>query len=166
MDNRKILEYTLVIVSVVAVLLLAWDFTTRDARLCRQVLEGLVRGSPRAERLIDWENFVALGFDVGVFYRRIPEELQRSKYRRDFIRNFATGFHYVKGDFKKFTNWRVLKKKGTKVIVGADYLLYNKTILFTLSKLGRTKLTAIDWNESNNEIQPVPTPSLPAKETP
>ena len=147
MDNRKTLEYTVLIAIVAAMLIFTWEFTQQDTRLCRSILDGLVRGAAEAEKFIDWEKFVATGFDVGSYYRRIPDQTDRLKYRRLFIQNFATGFKYIKGDFKKFTHWRVLKRDRTKVVVGADYLLYNKTILFTLSKLPRTKLIAIEWKQ-------------------
>ena len=147
MENKKTLEYTIISISVAALLLLAWEFTHRDARFCRSVLDGLVKGSIKVEKLIDWERLEATGIDVGANYRRLPTLPDKETYRRLFIRNFAVGFQQGKGDLKKFTNWRVLQRKPTKVVVGADYLLYNKTILFTLSKSPRTKLIALEWKE-------------------
>jgi len=147
MENKKTTEYTIVIISVVALFILAWEFTHRDARFGRLVLDGLVRGSVKVEKLIDWEQLKATGIDVGANYRRLSTLPDKETYRRLFIRNFAVAFQQGKGDFKKFTNWRVLQRKPTKVVVGADYLLYNKTILFTLSKSPRTKLIAIEWKE-------------------
>ena len=147
MDNKKILEYSVIIMAVVAVLFFAWEFTNRDVRFCRLALDGLAKGSVKAEKFIDWEKLIATRLDVGATYRRIAKPEDKNIYRRLFIRNFAVGFQNVKGNVKKFTNWRVLERKGTKVVVGADYLLYNKTILFTLSKLPKTKITVIEWKE-------------------
>jgi hypothetical protein len=147
MDNKKILDYTIIIIVVLGVLAFAWEFINRDTRFCRSVLNGLVKGSVKVEKFIDWEKLKATGLDIGATYRRIATPSDKSIYRRLFIRNFATGFHSTKGDFRKFVNWRILERKATKVVVAADYLLYNKTILFTLSKIPKTKIIAIEWKE-------------------
>ena len=147
MDNKKTIEYTLIVVSIIAAFFLFRYFSTQDARLCRSVLAGLVTGSVKVEKYIDWERLQATGFDVGAMYRQTSNPQKREAYRKLFIANFAKGFQAMRGDFNKFTNWRVLKREPTKVVVAADYLLYNKTILFTLSKLKGTKIIAIEWKQ-------------------
>ena len=145
MDSKKISEYTAVAIIIIALLIFAWEFTTRDVRFCRSALAALVKGSITASKFIDWEQLDATGFDVGSIYRRLANDQEKENYRNTFIQNFALGFNYAKGDFGKFSNWRVLERKGTKVVVGATYLVYNKTILFRLSKSPKTKIIAIEW---------------------
>lgn len=145
MDNKKMSEYLAVALVIIGLIFLVWEFNTRDVRLCRSILGGMVKGTVSVGKFIDWENLQATGLNVGSVYRRLSTSQNKDNYRDAFIRNFAEGFKYAKGDFNKFVNWRVLERKGTKVIVGADYLLYNKTILFTLSKLPKTRLIAIEW---------------------
>jgi len=147
MDNKKMWEYAVLAIVVIAVVVFAWDFANREVKLCRSVLIGLTRGSLKVEKHIDWEKLKATGLDIGTTYRYIANPRDKEVYRRLWIGNFARGFHFVKGDVKKFTNWRVLERKPTKVVVGADYLLYNKTILFTLSKVPKLKIVAIEWKE-------------------
>jgi hypothetical protein len=147
MDEKKTIEYTIIGIIAVALLIFAWEFSQYDVRFCRSALDGLVKGAIKVERLIDWEKLEALGIDVGANYRRFTNPQDKETYRRLFIRNFAVGFQKGEGDFKKFTNWRVLLRKGAKVVVAADYLLYNKTVLFTLFKSSKTKLIAIEWKE-------------------
>jgi hypothetical protein len=147
MENKKILEYALLILVIALVLVFALEFRQREAGFCRLILNGLVNGSVETEEFIDWEKLVAIGVDVGKAYRNIADPVTKLGYRREFIRSFAVGFKSVKGDVKKFTNWRVLERKRTKVVVAADYLLYNKTILFTLSKLRKTKLIGLEWKQ-------------------
>jgi len=147
MENKKILECALLVLAIALVVIFALEFQQREARFCRTILNGLVAGSVEIEKFIDWEQLVAVGVDVGKTYRNKPNPETKLNYVRDFIRGFSVGFRSVKSDVNKFTNWRVLQRKGTKVVVAADYLLYNKTILFTLSKLRKTKLIALEWNE-------------------
>lgn len=150
MDNKKIIDYAIIAIVALAVLVFAWELINRDARFCRSVLLGLVNGSVKVEKFIDWEQLKAAGIDIGATYRRIATPTDKNTYRRLFIRNFAMGFHSVKSDVRKFVNWRILQRKATKVVVAADYLLYNKTILFTLSKIPKTKIIAIEWKEEKN----------------
>lgn len=147
MNEKKNIEYAIIGIIAVTLVIFAWEFSQRDVRFSRSVLDGLVKGAIKTERLIDWERLVAPGADIGAHYRQFSSPHDQETYRRLFIRNFAVGFQQGKGDFKKFTNWRVLQRKGAKVVVAADYLLYNKTVLFTLSKSPRTKLIAIEWKE-------------------
>ena len=147
MNEKKALEYAIIGIVAVSLIILAWDFIQRDVKFSRKVLDGLVRGEIKVERLIDWDRLEALGVDVGGHYRRFTKPQDQETYRRLFIRNFAVGFQQGKGDINKFVNWRVLQRKGAKVVVAADYLLYNKIILFTLFKSSKTKLIALEWKE-------------------
>ncbi len=145
MENKKISEYAAFVVIVLIIGILAWEFTTRDVRLCRTILTGLVNGSITVAKYIDWDQFQAAGVDVGINYSKLKTDQEKENYRNTFIKHFASGFKAAKGNLYKFTNWAVAERKGTKVVVAARYLVYNKTILFKLSKLPRTRLVTIEW---------------------
>lgn len=143
------MEYALIALIIIIAIIFVSEFQQRDVKLGRLILTGLVKGSVEVEKFIDWEKLVALNVNVGKTYKSITNSEDRIKYRRSFMTGFSVGFKSVKGNLDKFVNWRIVQRKPTKVVVAADYLLYNKTILFVLLKLKGTKLIAIGWNEGN-----------------
>jgi hypothetical protein len=116
-----------------------------DINFCRKVFNGLVSNSYPAERFIDWKNLKVIDVDVGANYSGLPNEKQRTEYRKSFFAGFSLGFKQLKGSREAFTNWRIHKKDSDKVVVAADYPLYNKTILFGISKSPKPLLISIQW---------------------
>ena len=60
MNEKKALEYAIIGIVAVSLIILAWDFIQRDVKFSRKVLDGLVRGEIKVERLIDWDRLEAL----------------------------------------------------------------------------------------------------------
>ena len=118
----------------------------QDINFSRRIFTGLIKGNSSVQRLIDWPGFKAVGVDVGQAYSTLPNDKERADYRRAFIEKFSSGFRQTGADSKSFTNWRIYDNKGEFTVVAADYKEKdNRTILFALSKGGRKKLAAIQW---------------------
>ena len=145
MERKPVLEYIILIVVLIAAGVLFLQIKNQEINLCRYIFNGLTNRVYAAEKFIDWENLKALDVDVGAFYTRLADEKDKGGYRKEFIRNFSVGFAKAGGRLNLFTNWRIWYRDSNKVIVAADYSGYNKTILFTLSKFGKIKLTSIQW---------------------
>ncbi len=140
-------KYSFIIIVIVAVLLTALFFQIKeqDINFSRQIFSGLVRGSSGIDRYIDWENLEALNTSVGVRYTRLLNEKERANFKKAFIKNFSFGFNRVGGRLREFRNWRIYGQDSGKIIIACDYLRYNKTLLFALSKFGTKKLIGLQW---------------------
>lgn len=143
--DKPILEYALLILVLIAGIVFLVRLKNQEIYLCQKVFTGLVKGSHRIEKVIDWQELKALDVDVGVTYSQLPNEKERSGYKKAFIANFSKGFKQAGGRLNLFTHWRIYERDAEKTVVAADYLGHNKTILFSVSK-GRKKLIAIQWS--------------------
>jgi hypothetical protein len=144
-NNQPILEYIILLVVIMVALAFFLQVKNQEINFCRAVFTHLVKGSAPAEKFIDWENFKAVGMDVGATYNGLPNEKEKSAYRQAFIKSFSVGFSRVKAELKSFTHWRLYAQQGAEVVVACDYSGYNKTLLFTVSKLGKKKLVSLQW---------------------
>ncbi len=144
-EKKQVLKFTILALAVVIAVALFLQIINRDISRCRYIFAGLTKGSYAVEKLIDWENLKALKIDVGAVYRHIPNQKEKTGYKQAFIQNFSVGFKRAGGKANLFTHWRAHQRDREKIIVAADYSGYNKTILFTLSKLSAGKLVSIQW---------------------
>ena len=143
--DKPILEYVTLVIIILVVIGVFFQIKNQEINFCRKVFTELAKGAPRAEKFIAWENLKAVGADIGAAYRNLPDEKERAHYREAFIKNFALGFRQNRGKVSAFKHWRLYSREGEKVVVAADYLGYNKTILFGLSKRGKSKLISLQW---------------------
>lgn len=144
-ENLKILGPVLIFG---VIILLALFFVTgkNEVTLCRNIFKGLIQARQSVQKYIDWENFKALGLDIGATYNKFPNDKEKSDYRREFIKNLSSGFKRQGGRFNAFSGWRIYKRSDEGTVVAADYKAKAKTMLFTLSGSGYPrKLTAIQW---------------------
>jgi len=143
--NKPFLEYAILAVVIAGAIFIYLQIVNRDVNLCRYVFNSLLTSKPAAEKYIDWEHLQAVGADIGATYRALPNDQEKTNYRMVFFRTFPKGFEKFHGQPKAFRNWRNLGVKDGKTIVAVDYLAYNKTLLFFLSKLHGTKIVSIQW---------------------
>lgn len=124
-------------------------FVARASRsevgFCREVLKGLAEGKPSVKGRIAWERLRALDVDVGATYQALPNEEERAKYRQAFVLSFSQGFRQQGGAVKAFQRWRVHERRGTQVVVAADYVSKQKTLLMGIPASGPKKLETIQW---------------------
>lgn len=144
-ENKSVLAYLILIVVIMLCLVFFWQLKNQETNLCRYILSSLVKGKYDVEKVIDWENLKALELNVGATYNKLRDAGEKLVYKKEFIRNFALGFQKGRGKLWSFRHWRIYSREGEKVVVAADYLGYNKTILFTLSKIGKSKLISLQW---------------------
>ncbi len=145
-DRRALGLFILGLAIVVVLQVVIQQNQDKDVAFCRNLYAQLAKGSLAVGDSIDWENFQLLGNDLGAMYARAVNPKEKSNYRATFIRGFAIGFKYLKGQVSLLTNWRVYHQSDDKVIVACDNTRINKTLLFTVSKSGpKRKLVAIDW---------------------
>lgn len=147
-DKRTLILFIAALAIVVGLQLFIQKSQDKDVLFCRNFYAQLVKGSPAAANSIDWENFQALGYDVGAEYKLIAHPKEKLDYRAWFIKGFSIGFTQFKGKLNAFTNWRIYDRSDQKVVVACDYPRYNQTLIFTFSKAGaKRKLIAIDWRK-------------------
>ncbi len=143
--ERSDLLYIILPVAIIAAVMFLLKEKDPDINFCRKVFNGLVSNSSPAERFIDWKNLKAMDVDVGVRYSGLPDEKQRSDYKKSLFAGFSFGFKQGGGSPRAFTNWRIYAKDIDKVVVAADYPRYNKTILFGISKSAKPLLISMQW---------------------
>ena len=147
MINRSMSQLAYVgatLVGVVGLVLLLQPFHRDEVGFCRRMLGALTTGQWYVQSSIDWEQFQALGVDVGSAYRELPNEEERAKFRQAFIMQCAEGFRKEHGRLGDFINWR-LQQRGPVAMVAADYPLKQKTLLFQVSTIGEKRLQQLQW---------------------
>lgn len=145
--ENLILEWAVLAVVVISALVFLLHLKNQEINLCRRLFNGLVKGSYGVVRLIDWDNLKALDVDVAATYAQLPNEAEKTNYKKAFIKGFSAGFRQIRGRLKEFARWRIYDRDSEKTVVAADYLGQNKTLLFTFLRYGRPKLIAIQWEE-------------------
>jgi len=107
----------------------------------------MVNGSSDAQTMIDWENFRAIGDDVGKEYQALPSDAEKSKYRNDFIAGIALSTPAIKANPDGITNWRVQRETPLETVVAAN-MNGGAILTLTVSKRdGIQRLSAIDMKK-------------------
>ena len=114
-----------------------------DVTFAKAAFFSMVNGSSDAEAMIDWENFRALGDDVGKGYRKLPNEAEKAKARKEFIAGFALSTPNMKANPDGITNWRVYTETPSETIISAK-MKAGPVLYLTVSKRGGSqKLSAL-----------------------
>lgn len=148
-QNRKdapILEYVILGIVIALFFLFIFRMTRGDIDLAHSVFNGLASGRYGVQKYIGWEELQGLTIDVGATYSKFNTAEEKAGYKKAFIQSFSHGFSQVKGDTRSFVNWRIYSKDNDRVIIAADYLGHNKTLLMTFSG-AKNKLTSLQWEE-------------------
>ena len=145
--ENLVLEYTIFAGIVIAFLFIIFQVKTGDIDLCRAIFKDLVNGRYGVQKYIDWGSFQGLNINVGTTYTKFSTEKEKTGYKKAFIQSFSRGFKGAGGKFQSFINWRIYNKDYHQVVVAADYRGHNKTLLLTLSSIGKKKLTSLQWKK-------------------
>ena len=146
-NKRVLISFCTALAIVVALQFLIQKREDKDVLFCRNLFTQMIKGSLRAERLIDWEHITMLGYNLSAKYQTIAPQY-KYQFRATFIQGFGAGFVAYKAKPSFFTHWRIYNKDDGKVIVACDYPRKKSTLLFTISKNGEDrKLTSIDWRQ-------------------
>ena len=86
-----------------------------------------------AEDYIDWENFTAVGQDVGPIYQSMTSETDRAEFRKGFLIGFSQSFTGTGADASKLSNWTVVSESPSGTVVSAKAPNGNK-LLITVTK--------------------------------
>ncbi len=150
--SSKVIWITIIAIAFFVGLFFYLNVRNQDIIFSRRVFAGLVKGRTSVQKMIDWEDFQAVGLDVGEVYSGLPDEKEKADYKNSFIDKFSLGFRQVGGNFKAFVNWRVYDRQGRLCRVAADYKAKeNKTLLFTLAQGQSKKLVAIQWEDADEK---------------
>jgi len=118
-----------------------------DVRFAKTAFFSMVNGSSDAQTMIDWENFRAIGDDVGKEYQALPSDAEKSKYRNDFIAGIALSTPAIKANPDGITNWRVQRETPLETVVAAN-MNGGAILTLTVSKRdGIQRLSAIDMKK-------------------
>lgn len=147
--QNLILAYALLIFVIIFCLVFFVNIKNQDINFCRRVFEGLVKGRYTVEKFVDWAEFKGFEKDIGSIYNQFSSEKAKTAFKTEFIKNFALGFIRGGGKLKLFTHWRIYRQDNRETVVAADYKTptYKHTLLFTITKNGKHKLTSIQKKE-------------------
>jgi len=150
-ENIQFALYIFIFLVATLLIILFWGREKNDVELCRDIFNGLLSGRQSVQKFIDWDNFNALGLDMGSLYKKLPNKFEQSEYRKEFIKNLSTTFKRAGGRAQAFTNWRVFKTEGSKTIIAVDYTVKLKTMLFTLLGYPKKKLIDMQWEGESGQ---------------
>lgn len=138
-----------IIIFLFLVIFLTGCMRESEVSFCRNTFMGILKGDLGVQKRIGWENFQALGINVGETYNSLADFKERLEYRQAFIKNMRLGFRRAGGNYHSFVNWRIYARDSQKVIVASDYTRVNKTIYLTITNQARPKLISIQWEAGN-----------------
>ena len=104
-----------------------------DAEFAKKAFAAMANNDSSAEDYIDWENFTAVGQDVGPMYQSMTSEQDRSDFRKEFLTSFSQSFKGTGADASKLSNWTVVSESSSGTVVSAKSPNGNK-LLFTVTK--------------------------------
>lgn len=146
--NLTVFEYAALFVIIIVLIAGFLQLKNQEINFCRNVFKGLVAGRVEVQKFIDWEHLKALDADVGANYTRLPDEKEKSNYKKAFIKNFSLGFQRAGGKLWAFKHWRLYNKTNEVFSVAVDYPKYNKTLLFIFSQGRNKKLIGLEWKQN------------------
>ena len=144
-ENIQILAFILIIILLGAFFILSPGQEKGDVQLCHKIFLGLLTGRQSVEEFMDWDHLKVIGLDVGALYSKLPDQKQKSDFRREFFRSLSRSFQMAGGRPQAYTNWRIKEKDSSKTIVAVYYVDKAKTLLFTLTGDEKKKLTLVQW---------------------
>lgn len=121
--------------------------TVSDLDFARTAFKALAHGDTAARNLVDWDNFQAMGQNMGAVYKSLPDDKQRAAFRSSLVTSFSASFKKSGASAETLSNWRVKsagKGATADTVIAADSP--NKaTLLLTVSKRnGSQKLAALN----------------------
>lgn len=96
------------------------DAPNGDLQFAQNAFPALAKGDANAESMIDFDNLRMAGMDVGKIYAGMPNETEKSAFRRSFITGFSSSFQGTGASADSFKNWRVQSADAAKTIVAVD----------------------------------------------
>ena len=106
-----------------------------DTEFAKTNFTSLTEGETSVESAIDWDNFQSSGINVGEIYAKMPDETQKSAFRKSFIESFSKSFKGSGAKASDVSNWRVeTESPAQSVILGTA--TSGKTIAITINKNG------------------------------
>ena len=117
---------------------------SNDVEFAKSAIGLLAKGDLSVEEMIDWNNFQAMGFNVGTSYSAMPNDTAKASFRKSFISSFSASFQKTGATAESLSNWRVLSQDSSKTIVVAD-TIKKTTFSFTVVKRdGKQKISAMN----------------------
>ena len=115
-----------------------------DVEFAKTNFTALTEGDTAIESAIDWNTFQTSGIKVGEIYAKMPDENQKSAFRKSFITSFSNSFKSSGAKAGDVKNWRVEKETPAQTTVIGN-VAAGKNISVTLSKSGgQQKITALE----------------------
>ncbi len=119
----------------------------QDLKLAKSTIENLIRGESKVEDQIDWEMLHVNDEYVGEAYNTLPDEKQKSVFRRQFINGFSSEFlkagRGVDAAMAALENWRVVNRDSARTVIAFDNAS-KETITLTVSRRdGMARLSAM-----------------------
>ena len=115
-----------------------------DVEFAKTKFTAFTEGDTTVETAIDWNKFQTSGIKVGEIYAKMPDEAQKSAFRKSFITSFSNSFKSSGAKASDVSNWRVEKETPAQTTV-LGTAATGKTISLNVSKNGGTqKITAIE----------------------
>lgn len=113
-----------------------------DVRFAKTTFFSMVNGTAD-ETAIDWEILQSPTDDLGAIYKALPNDTEKTAFRKQFLSGFAGSTPNIKANPKGITHWRVQSENPAETIVAAD-MQKGTILLLSISKRdGKQRLSAM-----------------------
>ena len=93
----------------------------------------LASGEYNVEDKIDWEIFYSNDLNVGLYYSAMPNEKERTDFRRNFISQFSSSYNRSGGNIDLLKDWKIKEENSSKTIIQTT-TPSNRKLFITLSQ--------------------------------
>lgn len=121
-----------------------------EIEFAREALRLLTEGDARVEEMIDWDNFVSLGDNLGTEYRR-ADDAARAQAREEYVKSFSSSFKEQGGAFDKFANWREASREPARTVVAADMPTGGRLLVTVAPVGGRPRVTSLAAEQADED---------------
>lgn len=125
---------------------------SNEVEVARETFRLLAEGDARVAEMIDWDNFVSLGDNLGAEYRK-ADDAERAEARDEYVKGFSSSFKEAGGAFDKIENWREASREPTRTVVAADMPTGARLLVTVTPVGGRPKVTALAAEQAEGEAE-------------
>jgi len=115
-----------------------------DAEFAKKAFAAMSNNDSSAEDYIDWENFTAVGQDVGPMYQSMTSETDRAEFRKGFLIGFSQSFTGTGADASKLSNWTVVSESPSGTVVSAKAPNGNKLLITVTKRNGKQLISSLN----------------------
>lgn len=111
-----------------------------NVQYAQSVFTAMAEGDQNVQQYIDWYNLKTPNVDVGVEYRKMPNDTERAAFRKGFVESFSRSFKGTGASAESLTGWRQVSDNAKLAVVSAVSVRYpHRGLALTFAKVNKVR---------------------------